>query len=79
MDLAGRVEAMKTLLLITLCALCGCAKPEPYPVLRVRDYDEHNNRVDEKGNLVPWTNWGVGFWDKTGTNWVRLFQARENE
>jgi hypothetical protein len=68
---------MKTLLLITLCALCGCSKPqpEPYPVLRVRDWDPMNNRVDERGNLVPFTNWGIGFFK--GTNFIKVMEARE--
>jgi len=70
---------MKTFSLIILCALiCGCAR-DPYPVLQVRDYDPNNNRVDEAGQLVPWTNWGVGFYPKGSTNWVKLFQARETE
>lgn len=68
---------MKTPSLIILGALlCGCAS-DPYPVLRVREYDPLNNRVDEKGNLVPFTNWGVGF--RSGTNWVLLFQADESK
>lgn len=69
---------MKTLIaIIAVAAICGCTKPDPYPVLRVRDYDPLNNRVDEKGNLVPFTNWGVGF--RSGTNWILLFQADENK
>ena len=63
---------MKTLTLIALCVLCSCSIE---PTLRVRDYDRHNNRVDEKGNLVPWTNWGVGFY--RGTNWIKILQAEE--
>ena len=66
---------MKTLLtLAAIALLCGCANEH---TLVVRDWDPHNNRVDEKGNLIPWTNWGIGFWEN-GTNWVPLIQAKEN-
>ena len=70
---------MKTLIaLIAIAALFGCAR-NPYPVLRVREYDPRNNRVDEAGQLVRWTNWGVGFYPKGSTNWIKLFQANEGE
>ena len=63
---------MKTLTLIALCTLCSCSIE---PTLRVRDYDRHNNRVDQQGNLVPWTNWSIGY--RMGTNWVNILNARE--
>lgn len=59
-----------------MLAVIGCSKPDPYPVLRVRDYDPMNNRVTEDGQLVRWTNWGIGFFQHK-TNWVKVLEAKE--
>ena len=66
---------MKTLLTLTIIALlCGCANDH---TLVIRDYDIRNNRVDEHGQLVPWTNWSAGFY--SGSNFIKVFQAVEPE
>lgn len=62
-------------LIACLCFIQGCAKPDPYPVLRVRDWDPNNNRVTEDGQLVRWTNFGIGF--RQGTNWIKVLEAQE--
>ena len=47
---------MKTISLLMLClAACSCA-PQ-HPALRLIYIDRNNNRVDDNGNLVPWTSW----------------------
>lgn len=68
---------MKTLFALILAAIaCSCARREPVlPLLHLRDYDPKNNRVDEKGNLVPWTNWGVGFFQNG--RWIKVLEAQE--
>ncbi len=67
---------MKTITLIALCILCSCApKPKTYPVLHLLHIDRNNNRVDQQGNLIPWTNFGIGYFD--GTNWIQIFGAKE--
>jgi len=64
---------MKTLLTLTIIALlCGCANEH---TLVIRDYDSHNNRVTQDGQLVPWTNWAAGFY--AGSNFIKVFQAIE--
>lgn len=62
-----------TLILITAAILCSCAKQPP--VLHLLHYDAQNNRVDEQGNLIPWTNWGIGVIQ--GTNVIKILEAQE--
>lgn len=66
---------MKPLLFALTVAAIACSCTTKKPVLRLLYYDPNNNRVDEKGQLLPWTNWGAGV--KIGTNWVELIRAEE--